>query len=694
MRVSMKDSPTMHTLTLDELLRENENLRRRLDEVDAAVRAIRAGEVDAVLVEGEREQVYTLETADNSYRLLVAQVHQAAVTLTQEGLIVSCNRRFGEVLGRTASSLRGRSLSEFVADESKATLERMLRDGCSEEIQDFVTLVGSDGTLSRLYLGVRPIREGALGLCLMLTDLTEHRHYEELQRAQEALRASEERYRYLFESIDQGFCVIEVLCDEHDNPVDYRFLETNPSFENQTGMQEVVGRTMRELRPNHEDYWFQTYGEVALTGTPIRFQARAASLNRWYDVFAFRVGDPAERKVAILFHDNTAQRQTEEALRAADRRKDEFLATLAHELRNPLAPIRNAVQILQEKGPPIPELQWARGVIDRQVLVMARLLEDLLDVSRISRQRLELRTELLSLTTVVDAALETSRPVIEAAGHELTVTVPTAPLQFMGDPVRLEQVLSNLLNNAAKYTEGPGRIVLTAVQDGKDVVISVKDNGIGIDEAMVPELFRIFSQQQGTHGRTQEGLGIGLSLVKGLVELHGGSVSARSDGPGKGSEFIVRLPLAAATPLKDAEPAEPDDLQQSRARYRILIADDNRDGADSLAMLLQVKGHEVETAYAGDQAVEIAEQMRPDAILLDIGMPKLNGYEACRRIRAEPWGRDIVLIALTGWGQEDDRRRTREASFDLHLVKPVDSVDLLKTLASVLGDRTNRRRDE
>jgi CheY-like chemotaxis protein/two-component sensor histidine kinase len=325
---------------------------------------------------------------------------------------------------------------------------------------------------------------------------------------------------------------------------------------------------------------------------------------------------------------------------------------------------------------------------------MARLLEDLLDVSRISRQRLELRTELLSLTTVVDAALETSRPVIEAAGHELTVTVPTAPLQFMGDPVRLEQVLSNLLNNAAKYTEGPGRIVLTAVQDGKDVVISVKDNGIGIDEAMVPELFRIFSQQQGTHGRTQEGLGIGLSLVKGLVELHGGSVSARSDGPGKGSEFIVRLPLAAATPLKDAEPAEPDDLQQSRARYRILIADDNRDGADSLAMLLQVKGHEVETAYAGDQAVEIAEQMRPDAILLDIGMPKLNGYEACRRIRAEPWGRDIVLIALTGWGQEDDRRRTREASFDLHLVKPVDSVDLLKTLASVLGDRTNRRRDE
>jgi CheY-like chemotaxis protein len=321
---------------------------------------------------------------------------------------------------------------------------------------------------------------------------------------------------------------------------------------------------------------------------------------------------------------------------------------------------------------------------------MARLLEDLLDVSRISRQRLELRTELLTLTSLVDAALETSRPVIEAAGHELTISVPTAPLWLMGDPVRLEQVLSNLLNNAAKYTEAPGHIVLSAAQDATDVVISVRDNGIGIEAAMLPELFRIFSQQQGPHGRTQDGLGIGLSLVKGLVERHGGSVSARSDGPGTGSEFTVRLPLAASAPVSDAEPAESDELQQSHARYRILIADDNRDGADSLAMLLQVMGHEVETAYAGDQAVEIAEQMQPDAILLDIGMPKLNGYEACRRIRAEPWGRDIVLIALTGWGQEEDRRRTREASFDLHLVKPVDGRHLLKILASLLRDRTNR----
>jgi PAS domain S-box-containing protein len=685
----VKEFPEMETLRVDELLRENEMLRRELEEAVAAVRAIRAGEVDAVLVEGEHDQVLTLETPDNPYRLMVAQIRQAAVTLTQDGVIVSCNRRFGELLGHAPSTLRGRSLPEFVSDDSKATFDRMLSHGCSEEIQDSVTLVRSDDTEAHLYLGVRPIREGALGLCLMITDLTEQRHYEELQRTQEALRASEERYRYLFESIDEGFCVIEVVCDEQNRALDYRFLETNPSFVSQTGMQDVVGRSMRELRPDHEEHWFQTYGKVALTGLPIRFQARAEALNRWYDVYAFRVGDATERKVAVLFSDITAQRQTEDALKAADRRKDEFLATLAHELRNPLAPIRNAAEILRAKGPPVPELQWARGVIHRQVQVMARLLEDLLDVSRISRQRLELRTEVLDVKSVIDAALETSRPVIEAAGHDLTVRVPTAPLRLVGDPVRLEQVLSNLLNNAAKYTEGSGRIELSAAQEGRHVVISVKDNGIGIDETMLPDLFRIFSQHQGTHGRTQDGLGIGLSLVKGLVELHGGTVNARSAGSGKGSEFIVRLPLTADTPVEDAGPAESDDLQQSHARYRILIADDNRDGADSLAMLLQVMGHDVETAYAGDEAVEVAEQMRPDAILLDIGMPKLNGYDACRRIRSESWGRETLLIALTGWGQEEDRRRTRDAGFDLHLVKPVTSAALLEVLASELGNRNS-----
>lgn len=675
----------MYANTLDQLLQENEMLRRRLDEVGDTVRAIRAGEVDAVVVEGEQEKVYTLETPDTPYRLLVAQEHQGAVTTTQDGLIVSCNRRFAELLGRAASSLGGRPISEFVTGESHHELNRLLRDGCSSESLEAVTLVRSDGTLVQRYLGIRPIREGALGLCLMITDLTEQRHYEELQRTQAALRASEERYRSLFESIDEGFCVIQVLFDEEQKPIDYLFLETNPSFEQQTGLRAVVGERMRALRPAHEEHWFRTYGRVALTGEPIRFQNRAASLNRWYDVYAFRVDAPEECKVAVLFNDITNRHETEEALKEADRRKDEFLATLAHELRNPLAPMRNAVKILQLKGPPVPELQWARGVIDRQVEHMARLLEDLLDVSRISRQTLELRKEPIDLRLVVDASLETSRPVIEDAGHTLVVNVPDAPVRLVGDPVRLEQVVSNLLNNAAKFTEPGGRIVLCAAREGNEVVISVKDTGVGIDPTMMPDLFRIFSQQHMPNGRPQDGLGIGLSLVKGLVELHGGSVVARSEGQGKGSEFIVRLPIGDETTAEKRAPVEWDVFQAPPETYRILIADDNRDGADSLAMLLQSMGHQVETAYAGDQAVELAKRFRPQVVLLDIGMPKLDGYEASRRIREQEGGRGVVLIALTGWGQEEDRRRTREAGFDLHLVKPVDYGELVKALGAMMG---------
>jgi CheY-like chemotaxis protein/two-component sensor histidine kinase len=383
--------------------------------------------------------------------------------------------------------------------------------------------------------------------------------------------------------------------------------------------------------------------------------------------------------------DVTERKQTEEELRDADRKKDEFLATLAHELRNPLAPMRNAVQILKAKGPPHPELEWARGVLDRQGQLMARLLDDLLDVSRISLNKLELRTERVELAAVCDAALETSRPVIEAGSHELTVTLPPEPIHLEADPVRLAQVFANLLNNAAKYTEEGGRIRLTAERQGSDVIVSVKDSGIGIAAEMLPRIFEIFSQAKPALVRSQGGLGIGLSLAKGLVELHGGSIEVRSDGTGRGSEFVVRLPVAAETPAR--EPARPsDDEQEPATKCRILIVDDNQDSADSLAMLLTIMGNEVGTAYDGEQAVEAAEAIRPDVVLLDIGMPKLNGYDACRRIREQPWGQGMFLIALTGWGQEEDRRRTEAAGFNRHMVKPVDPDVLLKLLAALSSE--------
>jgi PAS domain S-box-containing protein len=369
-------------------------------------------------------------------------------------------------------------------------------------------------------------------------------------------------------------------------------------------------------------------------------------------------------------------------LRDADRRKDEFVATLAHELRNPLAPIRNAVRLLQQKGPQEPDLVWGRAVIERQVATMTRLLEDLLDVSRIAQGKLELRRSQVMLSRVLDSAVETSRPAIEAAGHALEVSVPEIPLQLDADAVRLAQVFSNLLANAAKYTERGGRIEVVARQEGQEAVVSVRDTGIGIAPEMLGRLFQMFSQAQPAMHRSQGGLGIGLSLVKGLVELHGGRVEAKSAGPQRGSEFIVRLPLpvVAAEDIGNAM-----DLGNAMVRLtrRVLVVDDNRDSADTLSTLLQVMGCEVAVAYDGEEALEVAARFKPDAVLLDLGMPKLNGFEACERMRQQPWGRSICIVAVTGWGQDEDRRRTKEAGFNAHLVKPADPGKLTELLASI-----------
>ena len=369
-------------------------------------------------------------------------------------------------------------------------------------------------------------------------------------------------------------------------------------------------------------------------------------------------------------------------LRAADRRKDEFVATLAHELRNPLAPIRNAVRLLQAKGPQETELVWARAVIDRQAANMSRLLEDLLDVSRIAQGKFELRRTLVPLAGVIETAVETSRPAIEAGAHALEVKLPPEPIHLDADPVRLAQVFSNLLTNAAKYTPQGGRITLEALEVGGEVVVKVRDNGIGIAPEILGKLFQMFSQAAAALQRSQGGLGIGLSLVRGLVELHGGRVEARSDGAQMGSEFIVWLPLPVEQ-AGDAGMAAPAPGLMVRLTRRVLVVDDNRDSADTLSTLLQVLGCEVAVAYDGEEGVRVASEFKPDAVLLDLGMPKLNGFEACKIMRREAWGKDICIIAVTGWGQEEDRKRTKEAGFNAHLVKPADPGKLTELLASI-----------
>jgi signal transduction histidine kinase/CheY-like chemotaxis protein len=376
------------------------------------------------------------------------------------------------------------------------------------------------------------------------------------------------------------------------------------------------------------------------------------------------------------------RRQAHELVEA-DHRKNEFLAMLAHELRNPLAPIQNAVEVLKRLGHARPELQRATQVIERQARHARKLVEDLLDVSRISRGKISLHKEPLELAEVVTQAVEQGRALIDARKHHLTVNLPDEPIRLEADATRLTQVVVNLLNNAAKYTDEGGHICLTVERNGPEAVLRVHDDGIGITPAMLPHVFDLFAQSDRALRKSQGGLGIGLMLVRSLAELHGGAVQAFSDGPGQGSEFVVRLPVNGRDQDWQAPIKEGERVSQSPCPGRILVVDDNRDSAESLALLLRVSGHEVLTAYDGEEALEAAATFRPEVVLLDIDLPKLDGYEVARRLRQRPGLEGARLIALTGYGLEEDRRRSRAAGFDLHLVKPVAQKMLENVLPAV-----------
>jgi CheY-like chemotaxis protein/nitrogen-specific signal transduction histidine kinase len=369
-------------------------------------------------------------------------------------------------------------------------------------------------------------------------------------------------------------------------------------------------------------------------------------------------------------------------LAEADRRKDEFLATLAHELRNPLAPICNAVELLRRANGDTARINQIRALMERQLGHMVRLIDDLLDISRITNGKLRLRKQRLELAAVVNSAVESSRPLIEASAHTLTVKLPPDPVYVDADPTRLAQAFSNLLNNAAKYTEKSGQICLAVDRHGGQAVVSVRDNGVGISAVHLPQLFEMFSQVAPALERSQGGLGIGLALVRGLVELHEGTVEAHSDGPGTGSEFRVHLPVAEPTAKKADQTSDNGRPTADAPKSRILVVDDLRDSAESLGMVLEMKGHTIRIAHDGLEAVQAAAAFRPEVILMDIGLPRMNGYEAAREIRHEPWGKKMILVAVTGWGQDDDKRRAAEAGFDHHMTKPVDPAVLEGLLTS------------
>jgi len=395
-----------------------------------------------------------------------------------------------------------------------------------------------------------------------------------------------------------------------------------------------------------------------------------------------RANAELERTNRSLHREVAERARAEEALQEADRNKDEFLAMLAHELRNPLAPIHNALQLMRMQ-PSAGQSQWAQEVIQRQLAYLTRLVDDLLDVSRITRGKIALTREPLEVATLITRALETIGPLLQERGHTLTLQIPSEPLRVDGDPTRLTQALGNVLGNAAKYTDRGGRIELICVRQGTEVEIHVRDNGIGIPAELLPRIFDLFTQLDRRSDQSASGLGIGLALVRRLVEMHGGSIRALSAGAGAGSEFVIHLPLLSNELVRAENKCGEQAQEAPMTPRRILLADDNPDALESLATVLRLRGHEVYSARNGVAALETAARHMPELALVDIGMPLVDGYEVARRIRAQEWGKAIKLVALTGWGQESDRRRSQEAGFDAHLVKPLDFHKLTALLAEL-----------
>lgn len=582
--------------------------------------------------------------------------------------------RLNEALGQALDDVF-RIVNESTREGVENPALRVLREGGIVGLANHTILIAKDGTERPIDDSAAPIcdEKGCIAGCvLVFRDVTERR------RAEHALSRRERELAEFFENANVGL---------HWVGPDGIILRANQAELDLLGYsrEEYVGRHIAEFhvdQPVIDTILACLTAGESLHEYPARMRCKDGSMR---DVLINSSGFFENGKFIhsrCFTHDITERKRAEQKLADANRRKDEFLATLSHELRNPLAPIRNAVQILNTISPATPTLEWCRDLIDKQVSQMARLMEDLLDLTRITRGTLELRKQPADLTAVIDGAIETSRPLIEAGGHKLTIDVPTQTMMLDGDPTRLIQVFANLLNNAAKYMEADGRIhikaglVRRAEQDGlQEVVISIKDSGIGIAPELLPHLFDMFFQADRSKERHYGGLGIGLTLARHIVELHGGRIEIKSEGLGKGSEFVVRLPVAKESAERDQDSvsAGKDTNPRSRRLSRsVLVVDDNKNQVESIAMLLKILGCEVRAAHDGISALEALKEFVPEFALIDIGLPGIDGFEIARRIRKIDEFKNIVLIAQTGWGREEDRAESRQAGFDYHLVKPLD----------------------
>jgi PAS domain S-box-containing protein len=659
-------------------------LEERLREAEETLDAIKNGDVDALVVQGPKgDQVFTLKGADHRYRQLVETMNEGALMLAPDRTIVYANNRFAKLVRMPHERLLGSMFHTYVADSSQTMLDALLRNSLKGAAKAEVEIIAADGALVPVYLSATASWDEDHQLtCVIATDLSEH------TRTQEMI-ADERLTSEIVEQAAEGIVVCDVAGKViRASRAAQRMTNQNPlllPFEEAFPLQTVddphVGRTVLDFALSGVTTAAQEVSLLRGEQEPVVLLLSAGPV----------LGNNAEPLGCVIsFVDVTdARRAAEERLRllerahearveaeAANRSKDEFLAMLGHELRNPLAPILTAIEVMKKR----PEQGSAheRDVIERQVKHVVMLVDDLLDVSRIAQGKVELHRRPVALADVVSRAVEACSPILEERRHQLVIEIEPG-LVVEGDQARLCQVISNLVTNAAKYTEREGRIEILASRVGDEVVVLVRDNGMGIAPELLPTLFDRFVQSKRTLDRSEGGLGLGLSIVRSLVALHGGTVAARSEGVGRGSEFEVRLSACDAELEAPAAAADTQKPEAAQGR-RVLIVDDNSDAAELLADALAAMGHETRVAFDGPSGLDAAAGFAPDIAFLDIGLPAMDGYELARRIRTELDFPQLRLVALTGYGQESDRRRSAEAGFDRHMVKPITLVAVASTI--------------
>jgi PAS domain S-box-containing protein len=675
----LRDGQTVRLANHTSLVRRDGSIRA-IEDSAAPIRNRDGNLTGAVTVfhdvTAQRKAEVALSESDVRFRTIFNQAAVGIAVTDLTGRFLQVNQKCADLFGYSIEELQQRAFIELVhrfdALGARKSLESLVRTHGANLVLECRCL-RKDGSAIWLLSTITLVADragNAQHLVGIVEDITERKLAEEAQARLVAIIASS----------DDSIISLSL---------DGIVLSWNRGAERMYGYtaNEMIGNTTQPLIPSDRADEESTILARIRNGERIEhFETRRKRKDGTVldvSIAVSPIEDSRGRIIAAskITRDITQSKLAEAALRETDRRKDEFLATLAHELRNPLAPIRQAALISESESATDAQRRWSHGVIGRQVQHMSWLLDDLLDISRITRGTLELRLEDTELADILEAAIETARPVIDAKRHRFTVEAPEDSVQFMADPLRLAQILSNLLTNAAKYTDTGGEIRLSVVCDSRNILFSVQDSGIGIPADALKDIFEMFSQVKSARDRSEGGLGIGLALTRGLVDLHGGAIEARSAGPGHGSQFIVRLPRRDSRRMPEAAMTP---VKQGRVpSRRVLIADDNADAAETLAMLLEIEGHEVHVVHDGRAAVSAFADFNPEVALLDIGMPELSGYEVARRVRDRDQGQAVTLIALTGWGQDRDKEQALAAGFNHHFTKPVEPARITEILRSL-----------